>query len=85
MGALKSISQETFIPLGVAIVVIGTAAAWATNVATQIQAHKEILEQLKSVNDSNFKMVYEINSRLSRIEWRLEKESTTRGDKHVRN
>lgn len=82
---IKSITQETFIPIGVAIVVIGTAAAWATNVASQIQAHKEILEQLRSVNDSNFKMVYEINSRLSRIEWRLEKESTNREEKHVRN
>ena len=75
MGVLKSITQDTYVPIGVAIVVIGAVAGWVTGVGATMKTHQEVIEQLKLSNESNYKLIYEINSRLSRIEWRLEKES----------
>lgn len=68
----KVITEQTLIPIGIAVVVIGSIAGWATNVATQLHVHQESIERVKAADESNFKLIYEINSRLSRIEWKLE-------------
>ncbi len=69
----RGLNQETLVPLGLAIVVIGAVATWVSEVKYEIREHKEIIEELKKSNDSSFKLVHEINSRLSKIEWALEK------------
>lgn len=71
---MKSLNQNTLIPIGLAIFVIGGGAAWVTNVSTEMAECREEKVENKKNNAAIFKMVYEINSRLSRLEWKLEKE-----------
>lgn len=69
----KSINQETLVPLGFAVVVISTVAMWVADTRAGMKAAAEQIEILNRNNETNIKLIYEINSRLSRIEWGLSK------------
>lgn len=69
----KILNQNTLIPMGLAVVVIGGAATWIGDLKNQVKGHEELLVELKRANEANNKLNYEINSRLSRIEWKLER------------
>lgn len=68
----KVIREDTLVPLGIAVVAIGTITAWAVEVKSQVRSHAEVIESLRQANEANIKLISEINSRLSRIEWKLE-------------
>lgn len=69
---MKQIGQDTLVPLGLAIVVIGSVSMWVADVRSEIKLHDGLIQELKQASETNYKVIYEINSRLSRIEWRLE-------------
>jgi hypothetical protein len=69
---IKHISESTLIPMGFAVLVIGTGTMWITDMTSQVKQHKEILDEMRKSEETGQKLIYEINSRLSRIEWRLE-------------
>jgi cobalamin-dependent methionine synthase I len=69
---IKSINQETLMPIGLAVLIIGTAATWVASVQGDIKSHSEQLVVLSKNHEAHIKLVMEINSRLSRIEWALE-------------
>lgn len=68
----KIINQETLVPIGIAIIVIGSASVWVTEMKSQIKINTDTIEILKKGQEDNFKLNHEINSRLSRLEWKLE-------------
>lgn len=68
---MNKLSQETLVPMGVAIVVIGTVATWVSNTSTSIKHQAEQLAAMSETHGANMKLISEINSRLSRIEWSL--------------
>ncbi len=70
---IKELNQATLVPLGLAVVIIGTVAMWVADTRSELRAHSDIIEELKKSNDASYKLVSEINSRLSRMEWQLEK------------
>jgi hypothetical protein len=70
---MQKIGQETLVPLGVAVVVIGAIATWVNTVESKIAANTAIIKEIRTTNDASLKQVYEINSRLSKIEWAIEK------------
>lgn len=71
---MKIVNQETLVPLGLAIVLIGTVATWVESVRSGMQGHSDQLEILTRNHDAHIKLVMEINSRLSRIEWAIAQE-----------
>lgn len=46
---------------------------WVADTASQIKNNRQVIEELRQGSEASQKLIYEINSRLSRIEWRLEK------------
>lgn len=68
----RIVNQETLIPVGLAIVIIGTAAMWISDMRNVVKAHQEQIELLSKNHEAHIKLITEINSRLSRIEWKLE-------------
>ena len=72
---MKSISEITLIPIGVAVISIGGGAMWLTEIYQQGRSNSNRIERLEQKQDEFNKLVIEINGRLSRIEWRLEEKS----------
>lgn len=70
---IQKISENTLIPLGIAVIAIGGAATWLTAMKSKVDEHGILIEELRHSNEEHFKMVYEINSRLSRMEWANER------------
>jgi hypothetical protein len=70
---VKTITQETFVPIGLAIAIIGSVTAWVTDLRSQMNNNTAIINSLRSGDERNIKLFQEINSRLSRIEWKLER------------
>ncbi len=70
---MKALTEHTFIPLGIAIIAIGGGAMWLTDVYAQVRDNKIETARLSIKQDEHNKLVSEINVRLSRIEWSLEK------------
>jgi hypothetical protein len=68
----KIINQDTLVPLGLAIAIIGSVAAWACDIHAKVNNYETVITDIKKNNEFNVKLIYEINSRLSRIEWKLE-------------
>lgn len=71
----KVINHDTLVPIGVAIAVIGAVSMWVADVTNTSKAHATQIHSLVESNTDQVKLIHEINSRLSRIEWRLERES----------
>lgn len=69
---MRIVNQETLIPIGLAIVIIGSITTWVTGVRNELASHSEQLAALYKNHESDIKLNIEINSRLSRIEWGLE-------------
>lgn len=69
---MKVINQQTLIPFGLAIVMIGSVATWVEMVRGDIKNHSDQLEILSKNHEAHIKLIIEMNSRLSRIEWALE-------------
>lgn len=72
----KILNEDTLVPIGVAIAVIGTVTAWIVDTKNGLASHTEIIESLNRANEDQVKLIHEINSRLSRIEWKLEFDNT---------
>lgn len=70
---MQRIGQDTLVPLGIAVIVIGAVATWVNSVDSRIHGNVQIINELRATNDAAFKQLAEINSRLSKIEWSLEK------------
>lgn len=68
----RVVNSETLIPLGLAVLIIGAVATWVSDVRGRVGFNTENIEALKKTSDATIKLVYEINSRLSRMEWSLE-------------
>lgn len=76
---MKIVNNQTLMPVGLAVVVIGTAATWVESVRSDIKSHTIQLENLAKNQEEHLKLNWEINSRLSRIEWKLEETKTKKG------
>lgn len=67
-----SISEKTLVPIGLALVVIGGAAAWATKMDMTISAAQAAIQEQRQADMEYHKIVCEllrsIDQRLSRIE-----------------
>lgn len=59
-------------PVGLAVLVIGSSAMWVADVRSSMKANEAQIEALTASQGVNIKLIQEINSRLSRIEWKLE-------------
>lgn len=68
----KIINQDTLMPVGLAVLVIGSSAMWVADVRSSMKANEAQIEALTASQGVNIKLIQEINSRLSRIEWKLE-------------
>lgn len=68
----KIINQETLMPIGLAILVIGGITAWVSETRSELKNNSEQIKSLSEGNVVHIKLINEINSRLSRIEWALE-------------
>lgn len=71
-----AITDKTLIPLGLAVIAIGGGSMWLTSVyATGIQT-RQMVEQIQSDRTESKKeynkILIEINSRLARMEGRME-------------
>lgn len=76
---MKIVNNQTLVPVGLAVVVIGTAAAWVESVRSEIKSHSSQLEILTKNQEANLKLNWEINARLSKIEWSLEETKIRKG------
>lgn len=74
----RIVNQETLVPIGLAVLVIGTLSNWWVRYQTKVDYHDQQLSVMSNTDDQILKLVNEINGRLSRIEWKLE----TKGDKN---
>lgn len=64
---LNSISEQTFIPLSLVLLIIG-GVAWLTNMNYNTEANGRALESISNKQDQYNKNLEEINTRLSRLE-----------------
>jgi hypothetical protein len=71
----KIVTQETLIPIGLAVVVIGAVTTFVVETRARQKANEDLLEALKQTHEAHVKIIHEVDARLSRIEWRLEKDS----------
>lgn len=71
---MTKISQETLMPIGLAVLVIGGGAMWVTNIKNQLDLDRENISSLVKNYELYTKTIVEIDSRLSRIEWKMEKQ-----------
>lgn len=69
---MKIVNDQTLIPIGLAVTLIGSVAMWISSVRSDLASHSEQLVALSRNHDAHIKLIMEINSRLSRIEWSLE-------------
>lgn len=76
------VNQGTLIPLGLAVAIIGSAAMWVSDISNQIKFNSGRIDFLSKSNEDQVKLIYEVNSRLSRIEWRLEVDKVGRDRKN---
>lgn len=81
----KVLNEETLVPIGLAVVAIGGITAWAVEMRSQVSAHTEVIAALTQANESQLKLIHEVNSRLSRIEWKLENEQKRKGERNERD
>lgn len=80
---IKILNQETLVPIGLAVMVIGASAMWITDVTSQVKMHSVEIKSLAQSNEAQLKLIYEVNQRLSRIEWQLfENLNKKTGDKN---
>lgn len=77
----NKINQETLIPIGLAVVLIGGVSMWITDIRSQLKYDFDRIEVLTASHEANIKLIAEINSRLSRIEWRLEERPNKKENK----
>jgi hypothetical protein len=74
MGAvsMKTITEKTFIPISLLIVIIGVVV-WITTVSGKTDANTKDISDIKIGQQEYNKDLHEINTRLSRIEGKLDK------------
>lgn len=74
---MVKISQNTVIPIGVAVVVIGGGAAWMTKINYAVDAHAAKIEEARHSETSRYREFLEIarliEHRLSVIEGELKR------------
>lgn len=75
---LKTITESTLIPVGLAVITIGGASMWVTQLKAQLDVDNSIIAELRRASEGQTKLIYEINSRLSRLEWKLESPKYTK-------
>lgn len=67
-----AITDKTLIPLGLAVIAIGGGSVWLTTVYAEVKTNNEKLTEVIRSQEEYNRNVAEINSRLSRIEGKLE-------------
>ena len=67
-----AITDKTLIPLGLAVIAIGGGSMWLTNVYAEVKQNTQAVIELTQHQDFYNKNLIEINSRLIRIESKLE-------------
>lgn len=75
MSITKVVNSETMVPIGLAVMVVGSVATWVSSVRSDLQSHTNQIEILAKNQEAHLKLNLEINSRLSRIEWKLEEDT----------
>jgi hypothetical protein len=63
---VAKITDKTLIPIGLAVIVIGGAAAWVTQISLVQSAHGTILNELKSTTDDRLNRLFEILTSIDR-------------------
>jgi hypothetical protein len=74
---LKAISENTFVPLGLAVMVIGGGAGWVTKIEVAVSAQAAKIEEQQQEDDFRarklFDLLRQIDQRLSMIEGELKR------------
>lgn len=70
---MKALTENTLIPLGIAILAIGGGSMWITSLYAEVQSTSTAVKEARTRQEETSKTLNEINERLSRIEWKLEK------------
>lgn len=71
---MKLLTDNTLVPLGVAIVGIGGAAMWLTSLYFQTQANAAQIQRLADKQDAYLATLIEIRSDVAVIKSQIEKE-----------
>lgn len=69
----KTLNENTLVPIGLAIVVIGACATWVTKINDFKERSCSKQQKVNSRLDDHDKQFYEVNSHVSRLEWKIEK------------
>lgn len=65
---MNRITSRTLVPLGLSIIVIGSAAGWATKVSMEIEAHANSIAKTEVMNTDIYNHLHDIKTQLSVIE-----------------
>lgn len=68
---MRKLTENTFIPVGLAVLVIGSSAAWVTRTSLAIINNQDSIQLNKSKLESIGSTMTSIDKRLDRIEWAL--------------
>lgn len=69
---MKSLTENTFIPIGLALTVIGGGSAWLTKISVSTSANAETLTRIESKQDQYTEHLSQIRQDLAVIRNRLE-------------
>lgn len=68
---MKTFTENTLVPIGLAVFVIGSGAGWITKMWIQTEAHGKSLDRLEQKSEAYVQSVDVINGRLSEIRERI--------------
>lgn len=77
---MKSLTENTFIPIGLALTVIGGGSAWLTRMSVATAANAEALTRIETKQEKYTEHLAEIREELAAIRERLD----SIGGKHGR-
>lgn len=76
---MKSLSENTLIPIGLAVVVIGGGSAWLTKISIATAANSDALSRIETKQESYTEHLAEIRQDLAVIRQRIETMEDTHG------
>lgn len=68
---MKSISEMTLIPIGLAVVIIGGGTTWLTVMASTLTQNSKDIASIKDNQSQYMKDLYKIELHLAKIRWKL--------------
>lgn len=75
VSSMVAITGKTMVPISLVISLIG-GSGWMTKVHSTVEKNTAQISEVKEKEEETLKVLREINTRLSRIEGRLEVEDT---------